>query len=365
MFELFLNAPKLDVGVNTPPEWNFIKTGFQNNVNKVTNFYKTANLSVKSNHFLVRLLQSLTIPKSLDLERYYANVDRVSLNLSMVMKMTSSIYKGILHRGIFYGEDNPEILIAIDDFFDFEEVNRNWKNVSAVTTVLHPKSDLDIHLPNGLSYSKEKGLTVILINVPMLAVQYRAFWREQRRLQTGKTIMQFIAGYVLPNMLSKQLDLCIFNRLYNKFYKLNDGKNITYRNHSFAMMDYEAYMDIAIDKILINIDRCNKRFDVVLRQIPSIYNGDMYDNLMLPDLAPTMQVQWSTIAARLKTVNFLFDICGDDLRSRNQGQINQMLRSFRMNNSYYMMGEMLPNDLYNEAKGYIENILTSLKRNAF
>ncbi len=365
MFELFRNAPNLAVGVMKPQEWPFIQRGFQKNIEKVINFHKLYPRGVQGNHLLVRLLQSLAVPKSLELERYYATVDAKGLSTSMTMKMTSSINRGSFHKGVFYGDDNPEIIIATDDYFDFEEVDRNWENVSAVTPLLHPKSDMDIHLPNGVSYSSERGLAVILVNVPMLAVQYRAFYRAQQNKEFSKNILQFIAGYVIPNMLKKQMDICFFNRLCNKFYGKNDGKNISFRTHSFTLSDYEAYIDIAIDKILINIDKSNKRFDVALKQIPSFYNTDMYETLMLPDIPPTLQVEWAMIVTRLRVVNFLFDACRENLKNRNQTTINQILRSFRQNNSYQMLNIMLPDEVYFEAQNTIDNMLDSVDRDFF
>jgi hypothetical protein len=368
MIDLFRVESNLNVGIMRPPEWPFIERGFQKNIDKVIDFHHTYNRGVKSNHFLIRLLHSIGVPKTLELERYYALVDAMSLNLSMHFKMTSSIYKGTFHKGIFYGNDNPEILLATDDYFDFDYVDRNWKTVNAVTTLIHPKSDMELHLPNGEAYSNENGLAIILINVTMLAVQYRAFWREQQRKPDDaptKSIMQFIGGYVIPNMLPKQTDICFFNRLVNRFYKIEDGLNIPFRSHSFMLTDYSKYIDLAIDKILINIEKTNKRFDVVLKQIPSFYNEDMLKTLMVPDFPPTVQVSWSILLSRLKSINFLFDICSDHLTSRNQFSINQVLRAFRLNNSYSMFNDMLPDALYYQAQEMTDNILDAVNRNAF
>ena len=69
-------------------------------------------MAVESSHFLVRLLQSITVPQSQNIERYYDNVDAISLNVSMALKMTSAISKGEMFDGVFYGKGNPEILIA-------------------------------------------------------------------------------------------------------------------------------------------------------------------------------------------------------------------------------------------------------------
>ena len=86
---------------------------------------------------------------------------------------------------------------------------------------------------------------------------------------------------------------------------------------------------------------------------------------MLPDMAPTSQIAWGLVLTRLSTVSFLFDLCKDHLKARNQSTINQILRSFRQNNTYQMLDIMLPDELYNEAQVYIDNILDAVHRNTF
>jgi len=367
MFELFVNPPDINVGAVKPPEWPFIKSGFQRNIKKVMDYHRTFPRGVKNNHFLIRLLHSITTPKSLELERYFTLVDSIALNVSMSLKMTSVIYKGAFHKGIFYGENSLEILIACDDYFDFEEAHRDWRNVAAVKPLLHPKSDMDIRLPYESSYTGESGLSVILINVTMLAVQYRAFCMAQRHLPEGsvpKTIAQFIGGYVVPNMLPAQMDICLFNRIHNKFYKY-ENKRPPFIGHSFTLSNYTPHIDIVIDKVLGNIDRCSKRFDVALKQIPSFYNDDIYKSLLVPDLAPTMQVSWAMVMSRIRIVSFLFDICRENLTNRNGAYISQILRAFRSSSVYYVLQSSLPDNYYFEFHGYVDNILDALDRNTF
>ena len=175
MLELFRTLPPGSTGVMTPPTWAYVQRGLAENTAKVQAYYRQWVRPVRSTHFLARLLQSIAVPKAMETERYYANVDATALNLSMALRMTSTYYKGSVHRGIFYGPTTPEILLATDDHFDFEHVHAHWKTAQAVTPLLHAKSDLDLHLPMGQTTSREDGLAVILVNLPMLAVQYRAF----------------------------------------------------------------------------------------------------------------------------------------------------------------------------------------------
>jgi hypothetical protein len=358
----------VSVGVLQPPQWPFIRNGLQANIEKVQNFYRTHNPVVKSNHLLIKLLQSLTVSKQMELERYYDNVDTISLGVSMALKMTSSIYRGIVHRGIFYGKDNPEIILAVDDYFDFNYVHQNWEKVSAVKPLLHPKSDFDYMLPRGIDTSDENGLAVIMVNIPMLAVQYRAFllsqWQDED--ESPKSINQFIGGFVLPNMLRAQTELCLFNKIYNRaLFPDIEVFNKPYIKHTFALLNVNTQLNNVIDKYILYARQSNQHFATVLKTLPSIYNANMYESLLMPDIAPTRQVDSTLVLTRLKMVDFLFDICKEHLLSRNQVEINQILRSFRLHDVYTSFKEYLPVDVLFETQSYIDDILLDAKRVTF
>jgi hypothetical protein len=218
MHNLFNLMPNIEHGILRLPEWAYVRTELRRNLDRVIAYYRKHPTAVHSAHFLVRLLQSITVPKSLNLERYYYNVDAGALNLSMALKMTSSIYRGQLFDGVFYS-DCKEILIAHSEPFDFHQAHRNWETLCPIEVLRHPLSDLGLGLPDGDKIGSDYGIAVISINIPMLAVQYRAF-RINEEYLTGnsdsqRSVMQFIRMYVIPNMLPSHLDHCLFNRIYN------------------------------------------------------------------------------------------------------------------------------------------------------
>lgn len=365
MIELFLNLSARSTGTLQPGQWNYIKTGLQRNVDKVRQYYQTFNPTVSSSHFLVRLLQSIPVPRTLDTDRYYANVDATALNLGMHLGMTSSISRGKVFRGVFYGGKTPEILLATDDYFDFEEVNRNWQNARPVKPLLHGKTDLSLTVPNGIAYSEEEGLTVILINIPMLAVMYRAFKASEARKANPRSINMFLASYVFPNMLPAHLELCLFNRLYQSVASAPSDASDPYRKHPFTMPKYDYYVDDAMETFLEKTSKSSLEFEQVLKNLPAVEYPSMYQSLEMPDLAPTYQVDWALTAARLKMVAFLFKVCERDLLPRNQFHINKILRAFRLNNVYQQMQQNLPIDAQREIDGYVQAILAGAQRDFF
>lgn len=356
MFELFRNLPSASLNRVVPVQWNYIQKGMRNNLYKVQQYYKVYNPTLRSNHFLVRLLQSLAVPMSLSLDRYYENVDSIALGHSMVMRMHSSIYDGEVFRGVFYGNQTPEILIANDDIFDFIDVHENWRNVSAVNVIQHGKTDLGIHLPNGESYSDETGVTVISINIAMLAVQYRAFVLEQatKNSDSHKTIMQFIAGYVLTNMLPSQLEISFFNRLYQRAYGLESYTALPYRKHSFGLTSFDTQVDYVLDKVLDTLSKSRKEFTAILANCPAFLASDMHRVLRMPDIAPTSQIDYILVLSRLKAVDFLIRTCSGAPETSNQSHLNQMSHALRTNNVIGSIKTKMPTDIQRELNIYLE-----------
>jgi len=362
MHSLFNIASPVNRGrIESYADWLYVKSGLKRNLTTVINFYRNNPMAVQSNHFLVRLLQSITIPQSQNLERYYDNVDAISLNLSMVLKMTSSIYSGRLFDGVFYGQGNDEILLAHSEGFDPFEAHDNWENLCPVTVLRHPLSDLGLNIPNGRISGSETGLAVIAINITMLAVQYRAFRLNEMRLTEGsndsqKSVMQFIHMYVLPNMLFTHLDHAIFNRIQNLEIGAPLGESS--RLHSFFLPDYASRMNDVHDTILGNLQKYSYDFTGILRSIPMVIT-DTADTLMeLPDMALTRQCLWGLVISRLPELTFLFRISKDGPGTMNRSEVNRIMRSMLAYKNSALMQTMLPLDVYMEINDEIKEIVT-------
>ena len=341
-----------------PADWLYIKHGLLRNLSMVIKFYRRNPMAVKSDHFLIRLLQSINVPHSQNIERYYNNVDAVSLNVSMMLKMTSSIFKGQLFNGIFYGPGNDEILIAHNESFDPFEADAKWENLCPVKILRHPKTDLGLNLPDGINNSDEKGLVVVSINIPLLAIQYRAFRlneaiiaEEMNNLNTDindefcqRSIMQFIHMYVLPNALASHLDYAIFNRIKNIANGL--PLSVSDRKHSFYTTDFSSKINYVHETIIDNLHKVGKDFVGTLRSIPMVVKDSSEQIFKLPDMALTRQVLWATVIAELPVLSFLFNLAKDGVGVKNQSEVNRIMRYMLAYKSDSLFKSMLPYNVY-------------------
>lgn len=349
MIELFRTPPTVAIGATAAPSWAYVQRGLQRNIERIQQYTRAMPKSVKSSHFLIRLLGLITVSKHLSLERYYANVDAIALHAAMSMEMTCSISQGREHRGIFYGPTTPEILIATDDSFNYEQAHANWEQVCAVRPLLHSKSDLGLAVPMGTKTSEEDGLAVILVNVPMLAVQYRAFLLAQQSVEVPRTINQFLAGYVLPNMLQAHVDICVFNRAV----KLSTGQTPALYpalRYPFDLPLWHGMADVALRTSLDNAAKGSLSFIQVLSTLPAVYHPNQLKALMMPDIAPTRQCDWALVLTRLRALRWLFTFCQAELRAKNQASINQIVRALRNNDVAAVLHECLTPEVFFEAK---------------
>jgi hypothetical protein len=358
MYNLFKKVSPILQGIIKFPEWYYVRDQLKRNLGTVISYYRKNPTAVPSSHFLVRLLQSITVPQSQNLERYYNNVDAMCLNLSMALKMTSSIYAGSVFNGVFYGQDSKEILVVDNEAFNYFEAHKNWQNLCPVKVLSHSMSDLSLNLPDGHKNGSETGLAVISINITLLAVQYRAF-RLNEIMTVGnsdsqKSIMQFIRMYVIPNMLFSHLDYALFNRMLNKLTgaPLGEGKKI----HSFYLTDYDNKIDAIQEKFLDNFLSTNKDFATIMKTIPMVTKDNLEEVLLLPDIAPTRQIDWALAISRLPALTFLFLLLKATSGNRNQADINSVLYHIRMYKSSSLMRNQLPMEMYYDIQDQIDFI---------
>jgi hypothetical protein len=362
MHSFFNFHDSISHGVVKLGDWDWVQQGLQRNIASVIEYYRHAPMAVKSDHFLVRLLGSIAVPKSQNLERYYDNVDAVSLNLSMALKMTSPIHPGQLFRGVFYGPGTAEVLVAHNSSFDFEAAHDNWQNLTAVKVLRTPRSDFGLNLPNGEASGSETGLAVVAVNLPMLAIQYRAFRlaQQQARQHDGdsqQSLMQFVHMYVLPNMLWSQTDQVLFNRLD----RLSQGQalGVSHRRHPLAIPSHYGERTTALlGKLLELLQGQYRTFTGLLQAIPAITEPSMLQAMALPAVVQTRQVVWALTIARLPMLGFMFRESRGGAMLRSGREVNDIARSlYAFKNGAVMRQYVTDAELYYQVQSEIDDIM--------
>lgn len=368
MHGLFNLLPGVGIPTMYAANWHYAKEGLRHNLKKVVEFYQSHSMAVESEHFLIRLLQSISTPKALSLDRYYAIVDALSLNLGMALKMTSSISKGHVFPGVFYGPGCTEVLIAENADFNPQEVHANWENAQPIRVLRHPRSDLMLNLPDGKKTGSEEGIAVIAINIPMLAVQYRAFRLQEdaysaRTNEPGRTIQQFVHMHVLPNMLYSHFDYVMLNRIWNLIHGAPMGEG---KPHAFYITDFTQKLNAVHTTILTNLRAVGQDFTGVLRSIPAVTKETLDDALSIPEMAPTRQVVWALALSRFPAIDVMVELTEGGNQGganiRNQQQLNLLMQAIRQYRTGTYFSSVLTGDALYDVNTEIDDLVEKIRQ---
>jgi hypothetical protein len=348
--QLFFNTPSpISYGVLRYTRWDYVRNGLLRNLETTQNYYYDRIYSVKGNHFIARLINTINVSHNFELERFYDIVDAKANIIAGAMRMTSSLQRGSLFDGVFYGQGCTEIVMNDSNSFDPFYVFKNWKTTQAVKVILHPRSDLSLMLPNGKTTGTETGLAVISVNIPMLAIQYKAFAANQINMNVEddiglQTVAHFVHRYVLPNMLPSQLDITIFNRISNILNGAPMGEST--RAHPFMLVDYSAIANQVQTEIVKDMVGRNMDYKSITATIPAVTKPNMEQVLTIPDNAPTRQVLWAEVLSRIGILQTIVTMGGNESIHKNMTILNAFAREFKQYQSDKAISFALPRDIY-------------------
>lgn len=325
MFRLFKQLTTVDNGQLLVSELKYVQNGVLIELNKILKYYKTQVTSVNSDHILVRLIQSLPLQLSYPYQRYVDVAREASYGVSMSLQFTSPLSVGLYRQtSYFYGNNNHEIIIVNNDEFELDEAIANWKDLSPVRVLSHPFTDLNYQLANGRKSSEEKGLVCMTINIPMLMLQYRR-WVESEKFafgDAGRTLMQFVSMYVIPNILKSHIDHCYFNRLSAQLKQL---PVLPFNNsHPFALVDYSSRIDRILPILNARLSTNIYDFADIVRMLPVLFNDNLWSIIKLPDGVINRQVEWAYCLSRLNLISYLLYLNRSSDSFKNREYMNQI-----------------------------------------
>jgi len=332
MFELFQSTTQRPNAQRMPAEFEYIRGMYLRELLRLQEYYQSRVYAVKNQNLLVRLLTHVDTPMEYHVDRYVEVTRTRAPYIAKAFKLTSEIDYGVLHPGAFFGPGTDEIIIYEDSYFDPVYAEKNWKRICAVTPIWHPRSDLGFMLPNGKATSTDTGLAVVTVNLPLLAVQFRAYLRDQiakrEHVDSGSLgITHFVHMYVLPNMMYAHTNLVLVNRLMRLYYGIPTGESK--QHHPFQILQYANKLDNVMVKLLDDYHDRPMQYEWLLHAMPSITGESMEDSLQVPSIPPTRQVWWAMMLSRLDVMKFLIDFGGEESIRRNRVHLNKLQRDLK------------------------------------
>ena len=293
-------------------QWGYSRNGISQNMDRASKFYQQAIHHANNENILVKMLYTMSIPQNSTAERVYVDVVSRTTKIARTMGLTSSVTKGSIFTNHFFGNNSKEVVLAHSSLINVFDTVADWKNMRPLRVLSHPFTDLWGNVPDGKPNSKE-GISFFSIDIPMMAVMYHCFLKEQEINEQGgyprKTPAQFVYAYVLANTYRDMIDVAVFNRMNCMLTgtPLNDSPKM----HSFMQNDYRSSVDVGLGDQIDALKRLNRRLGPVLHQAKMIFAEDLAELSELPDVAPTVQCYWALVASRLPMLSFALRTMGN------------------------------------------------------
>lgn len=291
------------------PKFKHVHDVLNRETSKVQSYYRFHKPHLPSNHLLIKLILSLNVSLEREIFEYVSVVEDRTAQLAKAFRFIHPTNTSVqTFDGVFYNQNTVEYVIASDEDFNISKAWEMWRSIVPVKVHSHPFTDMSIGIPNGnYPVQMSKGVAVISINVPMLALQYKAWVHyEQNKGTTSLSIQSFVYNYVLTNMVKRHTELCLINRTM-AFCTEQPISEFT-KQHPFMVIDYTA----KVDEILISRDRYLTKRKVDFAQLFLVYDTLYFNNwakvLALPKIAPTRQVSWVFLLSYLPAIYFYLKV---------------------------------------------------------
>lgn len=343
------------------PKFSHVHQIINSETQKVQGYYRFHSPHMPSNHLLIQLILSLNVSLERDLLDYVGTVEEKTPLIAKTFKLIHPTNQKIeTYDGTFYNKNTVEYIIASDESFDVNKAWEMWRSIAPVKIHSHPFNDMSIGLPNGnYPLHMPKGPAVISINIPMFALQYRAWVQyEQNKDTTSQSLQNFISNYVIPNMVKRHTEICLINRTiaYCTEQPISEFSKL----HPFMVVDYSG----KVDEVLILRDQYLDKRKVDFNQLFLVYDALYFKHwanvLRLPDLAPTRHVRWIYLLSYLPYVYFYLRT----LVRQNSKLDREVAMKIRRHIRYMENTQVIPTNLDQHTNIYLQetkNILDTLR----
>lgn len=313
---------------------DYITRSYRRDLNKMVNYYRASNYSVKSNHLLCRIITTCSTSIELDIEHYMKTINVRSAYVAKHYFLTSPLQYGRIHYGVFGNEKTPHVLVDVSNYFNiFSDYQKDdlWRRLCPVKCIGHEDSSMNLHLCDGGDHTSSTGMMYFTIDIPLLMFMYRQYLvsalSNREGVDTNTNIGHFVKAYVLPNVAYSYTDLMIVNRLSN----LLSGRpmDIGTSKLPIAVIDYRDKLDKSLLMLVNRIKNKRMNYAGYLRCIPTLTAGDGQLALQLPDLPPVRQCNWMMLSSRLKACRLLIDLGGEEGRKANLSLLTALKIEFK------------------------------------
>lgn len=348
MFELFDRNHIVD-GIQRataqPASQEMLYKRIRKDLDRVISYMRNRYTTIAPDHTLVKVLNGLNLDPSIDIFDYYEDVRRKQEDIAKASGINTRTNRALSNeRSFFYGPNVTEVFILSYESVDLLTIeDEAWEDLTPIKVLRHDVSSFDM-TPLGRNYHANSGFAVIEINIPLLAIQYRAWHLDQLKKDPEflKGSDQFVGTYPVANMMTSHIEHVLFNRLYS-FYT---GERVVDKqtNLPFALgvIGYKKELDKYLYGTLTYLNRKSSKFYQYLSQLKMISSNDAFELMSLPARDVYRQTEWIYVMARMKPLSFMLRLDYDLGGQSNRQELNVVRRYVRSIRSGKLFQEALP-----------------------
>lgn len=308
----------------------FANRVIDNRLSRAINWYRNNYLYVDSSHILYRIIENFAMPKELPdhlVSAYINNSDRAFYH-GNALGLSSDRSIGKLHYNNFYGPNTTEVIVQVDNYWDWDWVKVNWQDLCPVTVLRHDQNHISYNLMTKKNYIDRPGFAIIQIDINLLHLQYAAWLRHHREIKTMNSnhslpnIGYFLGMCVLPNMLPSHFNQVIIN----KNILLTDEdmpKTIDYIGTSFYVNNNSKEIDSDIQDVFNRMRVGNYSIEKIAQNIHGVGDERAYQFMDTPKILLTRQNKWIYVLAMSRFLRHCLLTPDIEDRANNKFYINR------------------------------------------
>lgn len=306
MYTLFRDDPVGNKGFALDPKRPYIQRQVRQQLNDVKNYYRRSPKMVDSQNLIAMIIRHFVLEYRSDDATWAKKVETQARGLIRTLGLCDAVNKGkIFAKGATLGPECEEVVISSIERFSTEKLKAVWRDLKPIRYLYHSRSDINLPVMN--NKTPGKGYGVLVINIPLLMVQYRhwAFANYGTREPEEINMYSFIGSYALVNCMESYLEIAYFNRLTRMAYNLPSTKYPL--PHPFYIPDLTPVTDQMAQHTLVQ--RTTRTGNVVelAQMTPMLLSDTLYDVLQLPKGPVTLQNEWAYAVARVPFIKYLVD----------------------------------------------------------
>lgn len=324
---IFHDLPEINFSSPFNPRLEYVLNGIGSNVVKKMDHELRSAKTVSSDHPILGMLNSVSARLDEDAYFHYKAAVDMSTEWCAARGITTSSKAARPFKGEILGGDDFEFIYHTTSSLSSSNFKgnalKNWKDFSPLRVIACDYNDSFPWVPGECPIPDNEGIAVFSIDLPMLAMMFRAWDEERMKNKDTETRSQFVRKYVLLPVMRSLMNV----KLMNRYYALRVGKWVDSieRDKELALVNYEQKLLKEQLKSLNETVLRGASYPELLSNLHINQETNLWDMIEDTQDSLTAQNRWLMILAEIPLWRLLLSI---DNGNENQQYTNRLKRLF-------------------------------------